>query len=126
MSGTAQQSFRFATAAQWRACLSAGVKIAHDCVRLFPTYAPSVALGGAAARAPAISDAQELLWLDDAGVLHRLPFGWDAPRQVPAPFALAAGASLHASGDTLWAVRDSSVEAYDLANLARIVTIDVP
>lgn len=128
----ARRSYRFATAAQWSACLFEGADriAAEDGMQvrpLRPCGGSPVRFETAGAAAPAATEAQELWWRGDDGRLRRLAPGDDRPDVSPAPAALAGAQRIVASTRTLWAIGPggSSLLCFDSDSLARTLSVDL-
>jgi len=123
--------YRFATEAQWQACLFAGADRstvdARRGLRPFAPYGlPPTLFETIGAHAPALSDMAELLWRDDAGSLQRLPDGAEQPRSAAAPTSIRSSKRMVAAPGTLWTVgADGAVEAFDIDSLSRLFSVDL-
>jgi phage tail-like protein len=130
MSRKLMRYYRFATEAQWNACVLIGAdrdsREARNGVRLFMPYAgASDRFATSGGFAPAISCASEVLWRNGTGKLHRLPYADDELHSVTAPYATAHATRLVATTTTLWAAGDGSLQGFDLDTLARQMVVDV-
>lgn len=132
MSAESLRRYRFATRAQWGACLVAGARRdgAPGEVSLQPRApwaSPPALLASPGGRAPAVTAGGELLWVDDALRLHRLLPGADAPDAVRAPLPLACAARVVPARGALWVVRaPATLVRYEEDTLAELaaVTLD--
>jgi phage tail-like protein len=123
-------SYRFATAAQFDACLfDRGDRGSRGAAGLRP-FAPfahtSTLYASAGAHAPAITRTGEILWRDDGGRLYRLPACADAPEAFPAPRALGEATRIVANAGGLWVASGSFIELYEEETLARLLVVQLP
>lgn len=136
MSAEPLRRYRFATEAQWNACLlvqadrvslPAGVAL-HP----FAAYERDPLLyASPGAHAPVVTRVGEVLWRDDAGCLHRVsPCDDDADRSVtcPAPPAIARATRIVATPNSLWVIGDEpdSLHRYEDDSLSRVLTTRIP
>jgi phage tail-like protein len=133
MSQKLLRAYRFASEAQWNACLFMGAdrdsREARSGLRPFAPYAgPPARFETRGGAAPAVTQASEVLWRDDRGMLDRLPYGDDRQHAVTAPFAIAHAKRLVATSNTLWAANDAdgSLQGFDLDNLSRQLVVEIP
>jgi len=131
MSADPQRGYRFANAAQWGACLFAGVDPAslstHDTVRPFLPFA-TVAhrIPSQPARAPAVATTGEVFWHDDAtDQLYRLAPGDETPDIVRAPSAIVRATRLLATRWGLWTFGAGSVQRFEADTLTRLAILDL-
>lgn len=131
MSADPQRGYRFANAAQWGACLFAGVDpgalSAQNAVRPFAPFAtvaqrfPSQGAG-----APAVAATGEVLWHDDAtDQLYRLASGDDTPERVRAPSAIVRATRLLATRWGLWTYGAGTVQRFESDTLTRLSILDL-
>lgn len=126
---SAASAFRFASPAQWKACVAAGMD-AREGTAMRPLLAfacpanPTFEIGNAAA--PALTPVGELLWRDDQPMLHRA-FGEDE-RADPAPPGLASSARVIANGAGLWTadMAGRRIICFETASLARRFVVELP
>jgi len=130
MSAGPQRGYRFARAAQWGACLSAGVdpaSLAANAIRPslpFATVAHRVPSQGA--QAPAVASTGEVVWHDGATVrLYRLVAGDDTPDVVDAPAAIARARRLLATRRGLWTFGAGVVQRFESDTLTRLGVVDL-
>lgn len=130
MTARAGAGYRFATRAQWNACLVRGADVAEadgvTSIRPLAAFgAPtSITFESVGAAVPAMTRAAEVLWRDGSGLLQRLAAGDDHSTSGPAPDGIRTATRMVASGDVLW-VRTASgcIEAYDVETLVRRVVV---
>lgn len=127
-----RRSYRFATAAQWSACLFEGAdRIESEGgmhVRpLRPCGGTPARFATPGAAAPAATEAGELWWRGDDGQLRRLAPVDDRPDASAAPAALASARRIVASTRRLWAIGPlaSSLLCFDSDSLARMLSVDL-
>jgi len=118
--------YRFATDAQWSACLITGAAPdTHPGIRPFAPFAGApmrfATQGGVA---PAISCVGEILWRGGGGALYRLSDVDDKPKAVTAPYAIGHATRLVATTTTLWAAGDGSLQGFELDTLARQIVVE--
>ena len=132
MTVPAQRSYRFSTPAQWSACLferidheSSGTQETLRPIAPFEQTARLFATQGA--HAPAVTRAGEILWHDDAGLLHRLAACNDEPDACPAPYAIARAPRLVAASSGLWVVGElqTSLQRFEEDTLTRLSSVDI-
>ena len=132
MSANALRGYRFATAAQFDACLfdraDRGGLRAADGLRSFAPFARTATLfetnGG---HAPAITRTGELLWRDDDGALWRLPACADAPESFPAPPPIGRATRIIATSRGLWVASSATtLELFEEDTLARLCRVELP
>jgi len=129
MSADKLKSYRFATDAQWNACLLVQADRNSKGIRPFPPYGrPGTSYESRAAHAPTVTRAGEVLWLDDDGALHRLSRCNDEPDTCVAPVALASATRVVANSNGLWVAGDppQSIQRYEEDTLTRLLTVDLP
>jgi phage tail-like protein len=126
------QTYRFATEEQWQKCLLAGTNMQslhsnHVVQPLAPFEPSATSFPSVGACAPAVKTTGEILWLDQAGNLHRLAPGDDFPEIGPAPFAMPTQSRLVATQD-LWTIGTArrSIQRYDSETLTRLLTVELP
>jgi phage tail-like protein len=129
MSRNLPLAYRFATEAQWQSCLFVGADrsttSARAGLRPHPSYRQPVLFSSPGAHAPAIGDASEVVWRDDAGRLQRLAYGDDRPAAVAAPAEIGrAGRLVSTSSTALWAAGDG-LAAFDIDSLTRLFVVDL-
>jgi phage tail-like protein len=129
----ALRAYRFATAAQWNACLFAGVDAdargSDGVVRPLAPYArPGTPYAPGPAFAPAVARGGELLWRDDAANLWRLRPCDDAPESTRAPLSIAAAKRIVVNSTGLWVAGSSPgmVECFENDSLTRLLQIALP
>jgi phage tail-like protein len=123
------RTYRFSTAAQWNACLFDRADRDSPGLQPFAAYAqPPTRYDTLGAHAPAIARTGEILWRDDAGDLHRLLAGDDAPEASRAPSALARASRVVATSSGLWVAGNApdTLQCYELETLARLLTAEIP
>jgi phage tail-like protein len=125
--------YRFASPAQWDACLFSGLeRVAGDSgVVLEPLlpYGPAEPLQRSnGAFAPACSRVGELIWRDAAGCLHRWSDCDDGARALAAPLALGGALRIVRCGDALWCLGrvPATLECFDADSLSRRLVVSVP
>lgn len=131
MSADPQRGYRFANAAQWGACLFAGVDpaslSAQGAVRPFlpfATVAQRILTPGA--RAPTVAAMGEVLWHDNAtDRLYRLAPGDETPEIVRAPSGIVRATRLLATRWGLWTFHDGSVQRFEADTLTRLASLDL-
>lgn len=132
MSGPAQRSYRFSTAAQWSACLfdridgeSFGASGSIQPIAPYQQTARLFATQGA--HAPAATRSGEVLWHDDLGCLHLLTACDDEPRVCAAPHAIARASRLVSTSNGLWVIGQSptSLERYEEETLSRLGIVEI-
>jgi phage tail-like protein len=123
-------AYRFASEAQWSACLFAGAdrdsREARGVFRPFAPYAgPPIRYQTRGGAAPATTNVGEILWRDDEGRLNRLE-GCEH-RAVTAPSAIAGATRLVATSSALWAISHArrSLQSFDPEILARQLVVDI-
>jgi phage tail-like protein len=132
MSADRLRRYRFATEAQWNACL----QVQADCNVLragsgVQPFAPFARIANLylspGAHAPVVTSAGEILWTDDRGALHRLPVCGDDPETFPAPHAIGSATRIVGSSSGLWVIGTppESLERYESESLTRLMTVDV-
>lgn len=133
MSAESVKSYRFATDAQWAACLFDRVdrepRRSGEGVRPLAPYArPGTPYESGGGRAPVVTRAGEILWHDDQGTLYRLSAPEDRPDTCPAPAAIARAERILATRSGLWAIGPSpgSLERFDEPTLTRMLSVEVP
>ncbi|MDR5761447.1 phage tail protein [Caballeronia sp. LZ035] len=128
MSQPALDGYRFATAAQFGACIGTGADISAAGLQPFAPYpGAAVRLSSAGGHAPAVTRAGDLLWRDDTGRLYRLAYADATSSEVTAPVEIAQAARLVAGADILWAAgsAEGSIAAFDIDGLARRFVVDI-
>ncbi|BBU33472.1 hypothetical protein BTHE68_72060 (plasmid) [Burkholderia sp. THE68] len=121
MNRPALDGYRFATPAQFRACIETGADMSDAGLQpLAPYGSVAVRRTSAGGHAPAVTRAGDLLWRDDAGRLHRLAYADTTPTETAAPVEIARAERLVAGADTVWAANNEagSIAAFDLDTLA--------
>lgn len=134
MSADNLRSYRFATEAQWNACLFAQAD--HDPQRTMggvgpvaPYAQPARLYESQGAHTPVVTRVGEILWIDDDGALHRLWPGNDDVETTDSQVAMACASRIVSTSSGLWMITGepaNSIELYDENSLARLLTIDVP
>jgi phage tail-like protein len=133
MSADKLRSYRFATEAQWNACLF--VQADRDPRRVgggiqpFAPYArPATLYESRGGHAPAVARTGEILWCDDRGALLRMSPCADAPETFAAPGAIAQASRIVSTASGLWVIGDSpeSLQLYEEETLTRLLTIEFP
>lgn len=130
MSRPLHPAFRFATEAQWQACLFAGADRSSTESRaglrpFAPFCLPGTVFATQGADAPALTETAEVLWRDDTGRLQRLPYGDVHPHGSIAPGAIARAKRMLAIAGTLWVVGQGSLQAFDVDSLSRLLSVDL-
>ncbi|BCT91012.1 hypothetical protein LYSHEL_00360 [Lysobacter helvus] len=131
MSADPQRGYRFANAAQWGACLFAGIDAgalaALDTVQPFAPFATTAQrfpTQGAAALAVAATG--ETFWHDAAtDTLYRLAPGDDTPELLRAPAAIVRATRLLATHWGLWSFGDGAVQRFETDTLTRLAILDL-
>jgi phage tail-like protein len=119
-------SYRFATAAQFGACLFERADPSKEGLRPFAPYAlPPTLYESNGAYAPAITRTGEILWRDNDGLLHRFTSCAYEPVVTPAPFVIGRAKRLLAAPSGLW-VADESIQRFEEDTLARLLTVEIP
>lgn len=125
--------YRFATEAQWDKCLF--VQADRESlrkgqgVRPFAPYArPATLHASQRAHAPAVTRTREILWIDDACKINRLPLCNDVPETYAAPAAMARATRIVSTRSGLWVKGDSpdSLERYEEDTLTRLSRVKIP
>jgi phage tail-like protein len=134
MSADALRRYRFATDAQWNACLlvqtdrvtsPTGVEL-----QPFASYerqATSYPSNGA--HAPVATRLGEVLWRDDDGCLHRLEPCDERPSiTCPAPAPIARAERVVAGPNSLWVIGEppDRIHRYEDDSLTRVLTASLP
>lgn len=126
MSAPQHPGFRFASEAQWNACLFAGADRSSAARRsglhpFVPYGLPPANFASEEGHAPTLTDEGAVLWRDDAGQLRRLAFGDEMAEASPAPAAVATARDMAAIGTSLWVVtRGGALEVFDRDSLVRL------
>lgn len=123
--------YHFETAAQWNACLFRGADRDSPGAQTGMTppaqFTPqSTWIPAPGARAPCITPAGEVLWLDAAQLWRALPNSDDALDSTAAPWSLVQAARLVATHDALWVIGNpqGTLECFDLRTLTRRRAVD--
>jgi len=127
-----QRSYRFATEAQWKACIS--TRVDGDALRtgairpLAPFAHPGVLHKASGAHAPAVTRAGEILWADEQDALYRMVDGDEEPMRFAAPTAITHATRMVATSSGLWVLSASrhALESYDEESLTRRLVVDLP
>jgi phage tail-like protein len=133
MSADVLRQYRFATEAQWNACL----QVQADRIRLragrgLQPFAPfartAIRYSSPGAHAPVVTHTGEVLWADDRGAVHRLPVCGDDPETFPAPHAIGSATRIVGSSSGLWVIGapPELLQRYEGDSLARLMTVDLP
>jgi len=132
VSARTARAYRFATEAQWNACLfESAERLARGGGTALRPLAP---YGGPAARfategagAPAVIGVGDILWHDRLGQLHRLPPEISQPQVCAAPAALAGASRIVAVPGALWAADPAvqSLQRFDAETLTRELVVDL-
>ena len=125
--------YRFATEAQWNACLFVSAdrdpRRSKGGVAPFAPYArPASLYESSGAHAPVVTRTGEILWFDDGCELHRLAPCNDAPETSEAPVALGRASRIVFTADGLWVLAGyppNSIQLYEEDSLTRLLSIDV-
>ncbi len=131
MSADPQRRYRFANAAQWGACLFAGVDprglTSQNVLRPFAPFATvAQRFASQGAGAPAVSATGEVLWHDDmSDPLYRLASGDDTPEVVRAPSAIVRATRLIATRWGLWTYGAGAVQRFEIDTLTRLSILDL-
>src|SRR4249919_1498119 len=131
MSADPQRGYRFGNAAQWSACLFAGVDpaslSAQGAVQPFLPFATAAQrIASQGAGAPAVAATGEVLWHDDAtDRLYRLAPHDETPDIVRAPSAIVRATRLLATRWGVWTFGDDSVQRFEADTLTRLAILDV-
>jgi phage tail-like protein len=132
MSADRQQRYRFATPAQWNACLvsqtDADFLAAGTGVRSPLPFAPAPTLFAAStAFAPAVTCAGEAVFVDHEQSLIRLAPGSDQLMSDAAPAALAKAKRIVTTSDAFWVASESGtgLYAFEIETLTRPFTVDL-
>jgi phage tail-like protein len=131
MSNNDLRTYHFETAEQWSSCLFAQADRRADVGILpFAPFAPGpVRYESSGARLPVVTRAGEIIWLDDAQLLHRLSPCTDTPEMGASPRSIAGASKIAAAFDGLWTIGQNSpgeLELYEAGTFTRLLTIDVP
>ncbi len=132
MSADSLRRYRFATEAQWNACLMAQANRealrANGGLLPFAPYArPGTLFESPGAHAPVVTQAGEILWRDDNGCVHRLTACHELPETHAAPGAIARATRIVSAANSLWtAPFKESIQGFEPESLTRVLTIDVP
>ena len=133
MTADIQRRYRFATSSQWSTCAMAGADAdalrAGGGVRPFAPYARSAELHpSAAARAPVVTRAGEMLWCSGDHQLNRVMRGDDDPLTMQAPGAIARASRVVANAAGLWVTSASggALECFEEDSLSRRFVVAVP
>jgi phage tail-like protein len=131
MSADVLRRYRFATEAQWNACLQ--VQADRNVLRagrgvqpVTPFARTATRYSSPGAHAPVVTYAGEVLWTDDHGVLHRLPVCGDDPETFPAPHAFASATRVVGSSSGLWVIGapHESLQRHESESLALLLQVD--
>jgi phage tail-like protein len=130
---TRQGGYRFATEAQWNACLfesadrdSVG---ASTGLHPFAPYArPAKLHASDGAFAPVSTRAGEQLWRDGRGHLLRLGPGDERPEIFTAPYAIAQATRIVANSGGLWVAGDApaTLHCYEEDTFTRRLVVEIP
>jgi phage tail-like protein len=133
MTAETQRSYRFATEAQWNACLFAqvddtGVATGGGVQPSAPFGRPPTLYAGAAAYAPAITRADEIVFVDHEHSLNRLETDDDQLLTDPAPSPIARATRIIAASNSLWVTGQSpdALQSYETDTLTRLLTVELP
>lgn len=133
MTAERQRSYRFATQAQWNTCVGSCVDDealrTSGVIRPLPPYAsPGVLYASRGARAPVVTRAGEMLWVDDDRIVHRVVAGEDEPMGFSAPSAIAGATRIVGTTSGLWVLHASpdALQCFDEESLARRLSVDIP
>lgn len=130
MSAPLHPGYRFATEAQWQACLVAGAdrtstKARKGLIPFSPYGSQGPLVESAGALAPAWSDDAELWWRDGQGRLLKLDHGDPVPRGSIAPAAIGSAQRLAVLAGTLWALTsDAALHGFDIESLTRLFAVE--
>lgn len=129
MSAAPQRRYRFASAGQWAAGLTA--RVDGDALAKAGTLAPVAPYNdrpqlfpSAGAWAPAATRDGRIFWRNGAGALHRLEAGQAQPAIFPAPAAPGPVPRMAAQRDNLW-LAAASLQCHDSEQLARRFVADL-
>lgn len=132
MSAQRPRLFRFASEAQWQACLFESAQHLPSArgsrIRPHALYGGTpVRLESAGAQAPALLEGDELLWRDGSGRLHRWFEQLQRAETTGAYGALAHAARIVPGAGRLWAAGDApdSLQCFDTRTYTRILTLDL-
>ena len=133
MSAHQLRGYRFSTDAQWNACLVVQSDRATaprgTAIRPFAPFERQPRVHATpGAHAPAVTRAGEVVWRDDAGLLHRLSADGEGTAGWPAPAAMAQANRIVASGSSLWvaAPPPDTLQRFEDDSLTRVLTAEVP
>ncbi|NOT62070.1 MAG: hypothetical protein HOP19_17795, partial [Acidobacteria bacterium] len=121
--------YRFATEAQWNACLFVQANRAAKGVGPFAPYAPfGERHDTQGAHAPVVTRTGEWLWFDNQCAVYRLSPDDEKPERSAAPAALTHARRVVATASGLWMSSDDgqSLQCYETETLTRLVTVDFP
>lgn len=132
MSTDVLRRYRFATEAQWNACLQMQVdghalRAGHGLQPFAPFARTAIRYSSQGAHAPVVTHVGEVLWTDDRGAFHRLPVCGDDPETFPAPRAIASATRIIGSSSVLWVIGapPESLQRYESDSFARLVTVEI-
>jgi phage tail-like protein len=132
MSAQKACAYRFATEAQWSACLFESAerftKDGASGIRPPALYgARPERYETAGAGAPVEVGMGEIWWHDDAGQLYRLPADFSQPQATPAPGALGSAPRIVATSSGLWVagIAPESLQCFDAETCTRRLAIDL-
>ena len=133
MTGKQLRQYHFKNESQWNTCLFAQADRAalhsNSGFRPFPPYAGEPArYESPGAQAQVVLRTDEILWCDNAGMLHR-SFTSDVTSEVfPAPPSIARASRVVSIAGGLWvkSTQSESLECYDDETLAQLITVDLP
>ncbi|HKP35972.1 MAG TPA: phage tail protein [Pyrinomonadaceae bacterium] len=126
------KSYRFATEAQWNACLF--VQADRESLRkgggvqpFAPYGRPAALYGSRGGHAPVVTRTREIFWRDDQGRLHRVSACDDIPETFCAPGLLARAKRIVSTTSGLWVIEESSnvIERYEEDTLTRLLSVRI-
>lgn len=132
MSAQKPRAYRFATETQWNACLFESVQRIPGAAAL--RFRPHALYGGTPLRlqspgagAPAVVDADEILWHDNAGQVHRWSAELARTEVTTAPGALGGARRIVVSAGNLWVAGDApiSLQSFDARTYTRRLGVDL-
>jgi len=132
MTGDKQRRYRFATAAQWNACLfsqaDADFLAGGNGMRPVPPFATTPTVFAANdAFAPAVTCAGEIVFVDHQHSLVRLAPGSDQLMAEAAPAGLAKANRVITTPNAFWVASESgaALRAYEIETLTRVVEVEM-
>lgn len=128
MSADRLRGYRFATEAQWGACLFAMADRSPDAtagLRPLEPFRPSMPpLAASEPHALSIDRFSALRWVDDNGRAYRLLATDEPPESFVAPATVAKARRIVANRGGLWALHDGGLDRFDAETLVRLACVE--